>query len=161
MNYSLIKNYKEFNLKQHLDKMFLSELFQVKTLRQLERKLFSAWCMWLCYPSRSIQEELKRKQNFVQVASIMDQTLASTSGPFFLDEFSTADVVFVPYVERMNASLFYYKGFVLRDAAVFPHISAWFDGLETRQTYLGIYSLFPLKFLELGYLSLFLPRVMG
>ena len=96
--------------------------------------------MWLCYPSRSVQEELKRKQGFMQVASIVDQALASTSGPFFLEDFSTADVVFVPYVERMNASLFYYKGFLLRDPTVFPNISGWFDALESRQTYLGTQS---------------------
>ena len=28
----------------------------------------------------------------------------------------------VPYVERMNASLFYYKGFALRDPAAFPNL---------------------------------------
>ena len=59
------------------------------------------------------------------------------SGPFFLANFSTADIAFVPYVERMNASLFYYKGFLLRDSVRFPNISKWFDGLETRETYKG------------------------
>ncbi len=49
-------------------------------------------------------------------------------------------MIFVPYVERMNASLFYYKGFLLRDPEQFPHLSAWFDGLETRPTYLGTQS---------------------
>ena len=46
----------------------------------------------------------------------------------------------MPAIERMNASLFYYKGFTLRDVKAFPNISNWFDALETRKTYLGIQS---------------------
>jgi len=113
---------------------------RVRQLRHLERQLFSAWCRWLCYPSYSQQDEQKKKQLFIQVAKVVDKVLSSTSGPYFLEEFSTADVVFVPYVERMNASLFYYKGFNLRDVKAFPNISNWFDALETRETYLGTQS---------------------
>ena len=51
----------------------------------------------------------------------MDQVLGTTEGPFFLgQDFSVVDCVFLPYVERMNASLFYYKGFTLRDPKTFP-----------------------------------------
>jgi len=115
---------------------------KVKKLRHLERVLFAAWCKWLCYPSRNENEELRRKQEFVEVAQIFDNMLNNYSsiGPYFLEEFSTADVVFVPYVERMNASLFYYKGFLLRDPQKFPNISKWFDALETRETYRGTQS---------------------
>jgi len=113
---------------------------KVRQLRHLERQLFSAWCRWLCYPSYSQQDEQKKKQLFIQVANVVDNVLSSTNGPYFLEEFSTADVVFVPYVERMNASLFYYKGFNLRDVKAFPNISNWFDALETRETYLGTQS---------------------
>merc|ERR1712156_382202 len=113
---------------------------KVRQLRHLERQLFSAWCRWLCYPSFSQQDEQKKKQLFIQVANVVDNVLSSTNGPYFLEEFSTADVVFVPYVERMNASLFYYKGFLLRDPQKFPNISKWFDALETRETYRGTQS---------------------
>jgi len=113
---------------------------KVRQLRQLERQLFSAWCRWLCYPSYGQQDEQKKRQMFIQVANIVDQALNSTSGPYFLEEFSSVDVIFVPYVERMNASLFYYKGFDLRDVKAFPNISNWFDALETRETYLGTQS---------------------
>merc|ERR1712156_262878 len=125
---------------------------KVRQLRHLERQLFSAWCRWLCYPSYSQQDEQKKKQLFIQVANVVDNVLSSTNGSYFLEEFSTADVVFVPYVERMNASLFYYKGFNLRDVKAFPNISNWFDALETRETYLGtqvifihIVMIYPLK----------------
>jgi len=113
---------------------------KLKFLRQLERQMFQAWCTWLCYPSRTPIEENQRKMNFINVAQNMDKALGSTSGPYFLTKFSVADIVFVPYLERMNASLFYYKGFQLRDSDKFPHISDWFDALETRETYRGTQS---------------------
>ena len=111
--------------------------------------LFAAWCKWLCYPSRNETEELRRKQEFIEVAEIFDHMLNNYSsiGPYFFEEFSTADVVFVPYVERMNASLFYYKGFLLRDPQKFPNISKWFDALETRETYRGTYNFYREKYL--------------
>ena len=37
-----------------------------------------------------------------------------TSGPYFLDKFGICDIIFTPYLERMNASLFYYKGYELK-----------------------------------------------
>jgi glutathione S-transferase len=64
--------------------------------------------------------------------------LASTPGPYFLEEFGTADVIFTPYVERMNASLYYYKGYSLREEN--SYLAAWFDGMESRATYRGTQS---------------------
>jgi len=113
---------------------------QVYSLRKLERKLFNAWCRWLCYPSESKEQEDQSRINFIAHAKMVDSVLAETEGPFFLSSFSVADTVFIPYVERMNASLFYYKGFLLRDPEMFPNLSAWFDGIETRETYLGTQS---------------------
>ncbi|WP_035990524.1 glutathione S-transferase family protein [Leptolyngbya sp. KIOST-1] len=111
---------------------------QVVPLRQLERLLFRAWCMWLCQPARSAAADRRAGEQFVGIVQRVEQALASTPGPFFLPEFSTADVVFVPYVERMNASLYYYKGYSLRDEH--PRLREWFDGLETRSTYRGTQS---------------------
>ncbi|MEM1240681.1 MAG: glutathione S-transferase, partial [Cyanobacteria bacterium P01_H01_bin.26] len=48
------------------------------------------------------------------------------------------DLVFTPYVERMNASLFYYKGYSMREEN--PHFGAWCDAMETRPTYRGTQS---------------------
>lgn len=111
---------------------------RVLSLRRLERLLFRAWCSWLCYPTRSEKDEENNKQQFLQVIAQVETALAQTPGPFFLEEFSTADVVFVPYVERMNASLFYYKGYSLREDN--PRLGDWFTGLETRSTYRGTQS---------------------
>ncbi|MGF1492270.1 MAG: glutathione S-transferase family protein [Microcoleaceae cyanobacterium] len=107
-------------------------------LRQLERLLFRAWCSWLCYPTRSSREEQRNREQFIAVVQKVEAALSQTPGPYFLEDFSTADVVFVPYVERMNASLYYYKGYSLREEN--PQLSIWFDGLESRSTYRGTQS---------------------
>ncbi len=111
---------------------------QVRPLRQLERLLFRAWCQWLCVPHPSAAEEERCQQNFDRIADRFDQALEAMPGPFLLGDFSTADLVFVPYVERMNASLAYYKGYLLRSRH--PAIDRWFGALEERPTYLGTQS---------------------
>ena len=111
---------------------------QVLPLRRLERQLFQAWCQWLCYP-HSARGDAAAGDQFRRVAELMEQALAAHPGPFLLgEELSTADVVFVPYVERMSASLAYYKGYLLRQRH--PAIDRWFRGLEQRSSYLGTQS---------------------
>ncbi|MEX1315542.1 MAG: glutathione S-transferase domain-containing protein, partial [Synechococcaceae cyanobacterium] len=110
----------------------------VLPLRRLERELFRAWCEWLCYPHPPASDA-RARDRFQQRAGAMERELESRSGAFLLgDEPGTADLVFVPYLERMNASLAYYKGFLLRQRH--PAIDHWFRGLEGRSTYLGTQS---------------------
>ena len=111
----------------------------VVPLRRLERALFSAWCQWLCYPARTKAQEENNRKHFERVVEVVEARLSALPGPFFLEDFSVADVVFVPYVERMNASLYYYKGYSLRGEHN-PKIQAWFTALEQRSTYLGTQS---------------------
>ena len=111
---------------------------KVIPLRRLERQLFRAWCGWLCYRAIFPGQEKGNRQQFVDTVASVEKALASTPGAYFLEEFSTADVIFTPYVERMNASLYYYKGYSLREEN--PHLSAWFDAMETRPTYRGTQS---------------------
>ncbi|BAQ64392.1 glutathione S-transferase family protein [Geminocystis sp. NIES-3709] len=111
---------------------------RVIPLRKLERLLFRAWCSWLCYPSVfPFQEENNRRQ-FIEIVKQVEEALQETESPYFLDNFSTADVIFTPYVERMNASLYYYKGYSLRQENLY--FSRWFDAMETRSTYRGTQS---------------------
>ena len=111
----------------------------VLQLRQLERLLFRAWCQWLCTPGLDAAAEQRCRLQFQRYASAMEEALAAGPGPFLLgDEPVTADLVFVPYLERMNASLAYYKGFALRQQH--PGIDRWFAALEQRSTYLGTQS---------------------
>ncbi|VEP15788.1 conserved hypothetical protein [Hyella patelloides LEGE 07179] len=107
-------------------------------LRQLERLLFRAWCAWLCYPARLPGADKRNREQFQGVVAMVEEALAKTPGSYFLDNFSTADVVFTPYVERMNASLYYYKGYSLREEN--PRLSDWFDAMESRSTYRGTQS---------------------
>ena len=111
---------------------------QVIPLRRLERLLFRAWCSWLCYPQQSQQQEQRNRGQFIEVVAKVEEALARTPGPYFLQNFSTVDVIFTPYIERMNASLYYYKGYSLREEN--PYLSAWFDGMESRLTYRGTQS---------------------
>jgi glutathione S-transferase len=110
----------------------------VVPMRQLERLLFRAWCNWLCRPANSAREEQYNREQFVSVVAMVEKALSSTAGDYFLDKFSTADVIFTPYVERMNASLYYYKGYSLREEN--PRFAAWFDAMESRETYRGTQS---------------------
>ncbi|MFM2311967.1 MAG: hypothetical protein RLZZ04_1243 [Cyanobacteriota bacterium] len=110
----------------------------VLTCRRLERLLFRAWCGWLCERSIFPGQEAKNRQQFLEVVAMVEEALAATPGAYFLAEFSTADIIFTPYVERMNASLYYYKGYSLR--SVNPGLGAWFDAMETRPTYRGTQS---------------------
>jgi len=110
----------------------------VLPLRRLERLLFRAWCAWLCDPHAGATADGEARQRFQQLAATLEEALGASAGPFLLGELSVADLVFVPYVERMNASLAYYKGFMLRREH--PAIDRWFQALEQRPTYLGTQS---------------------
>ena len=111
---------------------------QVISVRRLERTLFRAWCEWLCRPASSARQEQSHREQFIEVMAKVEKVLGSTSGAYFLEEFGTADVIFTPYVERMNASLYYYKGYSLREEN--PRMSNWFDAMESRLTYRGTQS---------------------
>ncbi len=110
----------------------------VRPLRQLERLLFRAWCAWLCRPANSDREEQRHHDSFTGVVARVEEALGRTPGSYFLEEFGTADVIFTPYVERMNASLYYYKGYSLREEN--PRLNAWFAAMESRPTYRGTQS---------------------
>ncbi|HEY9844950.1 MAG TPA: glutathione S-transferase family protein [Candidatus Caenarcaniphilales bacterium] len=110
----------------------------VLPLRRLERLLFRSWCAWLCQRAGWFWEEQRNRERFMGVVAKVEAALGHTPGPYFLDEFGTADVIFTPYVERMNASLYYYKGYSLREDN--PGLAAWFDAMENRSTYRGTQS---------------------
>ncbi len=111
---------------------------KVLPLRRLERLLFRAWCSWLCQRAIFPGQEKNSRQQFIEAIGLVEEALANTPSPYFLAEFSTADVIFTPYVERMNASLYYYKGYSIRDEN--PRMSAWFEAMESRTTYRGTQS---------------------
>jgi glutathione S-transferase len=107
-------------------------------LRRLERLLFRAWCHWLCYQASSASVEQRHRDQFIGVVAQVEEALGRTPGPYFLEEFGTIDVIFTPYVERMNASLYYYKGYSMREEN--PRFADWFAAMESRPTYRGTQS---------------------
>ena len=108
-------------------------------LRHLERLLFRAWCIWLCSPGLNLRQQNQAKEQFRAVAKRFEQELNTTPGPWLRgDQPETVDLLFVPYVERMNASLAYYKGYRLRREH--PSIDRWFRALESLATYRGTQS---------------------
>jgi glutathione S-transferase len=109
----------------------------VRSLRQLERRLFREWCAWLCCPASPRQEQ-ENRERFINIVAKVEAALAATPSPYFLEDFGTVDVIFTPYVERMNASLYYYKGYSLREEN--PRLADWFAAMETRPTYRGTQS---------------------
>jgi glutathione S-transferase len=111
---------------------------EVMPLRKLERLLFRAWCGWLCYPSHSPRQDQSNREQYEGVVSLVEEALSQTPGPYFLETFSTVDVIFTPFLERMNASLYYYKGYSLREEN--PRLQDWFAAMESRSTYRGTQS---------------------
>ena len=108
-------------------------------LRQLERLLFQAWCLWLCRPGLGKWADQRAREQFRQIAQRFEKELLRQEGPWLDAETpGSVDLVFVPYVERMNASLAYYKGYNLRGEH--PAINAWFLALEQLDTYRGTQS---------------------
>ena len=103
----------------------------VQALRRLERDLFRAWCHWLCGQGG----DAAAAADYDRWAGRFADALGQGTGPWLLDRFSTADVVAIPFLERMQASLLYYKGYDLRSR--WPAIDRWFRALEERPSWRG------------------------
>ena len=55
------------------------------------------------------------KKGFVDTMSTVDREMGAKGGPFFLGaDISMVDIVFAPFLERIAASILYYKGMVVR-----------------------------------------------
>jgi len=117
-----------------------NELYQT---RKIERGIFRAWCEWLCRDNSIVFQNTIRKNNLIKNLKNMD-SLLSQSVYGFIDPHieaneiikpGTGDLIFIPYLERLNASLCYFKGFNLRKE--FPLIDKWLTLLEDQKTYLG------------------------
>jgi glutathione S-transferase len=102
---------------------------------RLERQLFSAWMYWLTGNAGE-----RAKMEFTGVLSVVESALQAADGPFFLGkDITMVDVQFTSFLERMAASLLFYKGFQMRvtkgSPTDYPAINAWFDAMETLPSY--------------------------
>ena len=122
-----------------------SPIFSIKleNLRKIEREIFRSWCEWLCRKSFLLIESSIKEKTLKQTLKKLEDLLSNSSTGFLdpIDEKidnirpGTGDIIFIPYLERLNASLCYYKGFSLREE--FPKINNWLTLLENQSTYLG------------------------
>jgi glutathione S-transferase len=95
----------------------------------------------LCYPSSGPSDDASRQAAYESELRKLEAALAEhPTSPFLLPKVSVADAVLAPYLERQAASLFYYKGFTVRDPAAWPRVCAWFDGMEQLPEYRGTQS---------------------
>lgn len=110
----------------------------VPALLRLERELFSAWLRWLT--GSTITNE-RQELAFTNTLGRVEEALAAFGGPYFLGEgFSLIDAIFAPFLERMAASLCFYKGFLMRDNPRFPNLERWFQAMESRESFRNIKS---------------------
>ncbi|KAG2493053.1 hypothetical protein HYH03_008716 [Edaphochlamys debaryana] len=104
------------------------------SLMRLERRLFSDWLNWLC---QSWGHD-RAKAQFDATMDAVAEALEADGGPYFLGpELSLVDCTFAPMLERINASLAYYKGAYIRGRGRWPAVERWFDAMESRPTYMG------------------------
>ncbi len=115
----------------------------LKKTKELERGIFRAWCNWLCRESFNFIDNRFRKKRFKESISKFDEILGESESGFIDPAKSTSselvpgigDIIFIPYMERMNASLSYYKGFNLRSN--YRYIDKWLTLFEGTSTYRG------------------------
>mmetsp|Transcript_22562 Transcript_22562/g.69702 ORF Transcript_22562/g.69702 Transcript_22562/m.69702 type:complete len:468 (-) Transcript_22562:25-1428(-) len=109
-----------------------AEFGRARELLGLERKLFRAWCDYVFRGGWGSQ------RGFDGVMNEVDRALGETSGPWFSD-FSDGpglvDLQYVSHVERMAASVAYWKGEALRGGGRWPNVDAWFEAFEARPSY--------------------------
>lgn len=104
-------------------------------LLRLERALFSRWMQWLTRSGDS------GKPGFLEALGMVEQALQRSGGPYFLGpQLSLVDITFAPFLERMAASLLYYKAFRMRGVGAYPGLEAWFTAMHGRPTFNAIQS---------------------
>ena len=111
--------------------------------RNIERDIFRSWCDWLCRRNSIFSPVDIRKMNFKKslqkLELLIEKSETGLIDPFYdsngIVKPGTGDIIFIPYLERINASLCYYKGFDIRNE--FPLINKWFTHLEKEKAYLG------------------------
>lgn len=116
------------------------EQMKAQKLLRLERTLFGAWMYWLTGPSGGS----RNRNEFISVLQEVEMELkksnANNGKGFFLgDRVTIVDFMFAPFMERMAASLLFFKGYQMRTSPAqkteFPHVNAWFDAMETLDSY--------------------------
>ena len=84
------------------------------------------------------------RSGFEEVLDVVETELAfDATGPYFCgEELTLIDITFTPFLERMAASLAYYKGFRMEgNGGRWPNIDNWYRAMAQRtDTYANIKS---------------------
>ena len=103
-------------------------------LLRLERRLFGDWLDWLCRGGGG-------RAAFWTTLSAVDAAIGDTGGPYMMGpDLTLADVAYAPWLERMVASIGYFKGELVRGTGDRPHLDAWFAAMEARPAYIALKS---------------------
>jgi len=101
-----------------------------KRLLSIERELFGAWLHWL-----RGEESVSARRTFEHAMDTTEEELMHGGGPYFLGaQVSLVDCVFASSLERIAASILYYKGLRVKGGR-WPHINAWFGAMECLESY--------------------------
>lgn len=101
-------------------------------LLSLERELFGAWLNWL-----RGEESPRARKAFESAMDATETALRQSGGRYFMsDDVSLVDCVFASSLERMAASVLYYKGLRIRGGR-WPCVEAWFQALDSRESYMA------------------------
>jgi glutathione S-transferase len=103
----------------------------------LERELFGAWCSLTFQPGKGLMDRNERV--FMETLQRVEDALGETAGPWFLDQGhpTLVDLQYISHIERMLASLLYWKGLQLRGTGAFPNLDKWIAAFEERPAYLA------------------------
>ena len=106
---------------------------KARELLMLERSLAGSWLGWLRSSGNTSGME--------RTLAAVENALEESGGPFFLGkDICIVDVQFLSFLERMCASLLFFKGFAIRvppgsKSNPYPAINRWFDALEKMPSY--------------------------
>lgn len=99
-------------------------------LLEIERELFGAWLSWL----REVESPSARR-HFERAMDEVEKALQRSTGPYFMGaEISLPDCVFASTLERVAASIFYYKGMKVKGGP-WNAVNSWFQSMEEREAY--------------------------
>ena len=87
-----------------------TEYEHAMSLMRLERQLFSDWLQYLC----NGWGDAPNRARFEKTMDQVEEALGKSDGAYFLSSFSLVDIVFAPFLERIVASIPYYKGVIVR-----------------------------------------------
>ncbi|KAJ1461004.1 hypothetical protein M885DRAFT_317115 [Pelagophyceae sp. CCMP2097] len=108
------------------------EFGRSQQLLRAERGMFGAWCDYVFRGGWGARGTLERTMD------ALDAALQEQSGPWlsdFTDGPSIVDLQYLSHVERICASVAYWKGDDFRGSQRWPAVDRWFEAFEQRPSY--------------------------